>query len=69
MPAEELLAYIERLRELQAKGCQIRLVQAYTLARCPREGNVTAIDAESLMDIAERIGALGIDCEVFPAPA
>ena len=39
-PAEEIEAYVARLKELTAGGCQIKLVQVYTVARSTRGGGV-----------------------------
>jgi len=44
-PSEaEIAAYIDRLRELKAGGCQIKLVQVYTVARQTAESFVAPLE-------------------------
>lgn len=67
-PAQEIAAYVERVRELVAQGCRIKLVQVYTTARQPTEAFVTPLDAETLVHIAEQLRSIPVAVEVYGAP-
>jgi wyosine [tRNA(Phe)-imidazoG37] synthetase (radical SAM superfamily) len=67
-PASELDAYIERLRELVAEGCRIRLVQVYTTARQTTEAYVTPLADAELDAISERVRAIGLVAETYYGP-
>jgi wyosine [tRNA(Phe)-imidazoG37] synthetase (radical SAM superfamily) len=56
-PPEEIAAYCERLREIQAAGGRIDRVQVYTVARPPAESIVTPLEPEDVDRIAERVAA------------
>jgi len=65
---DEIAAYVERLRELVERGCQIKLVQVYTVARRTAEDYVAPL-APSLIDaIAARVQALGLTAEAYYGP-
>jgi wyosine [tRNA(Phe)-imidazoG37] synthetase (radical SAM superfamily) len=55
VPAEEFDAYADRLAELIEAGCQIKLVQLYTVARDPLESYVSALDDTQLPELARRL--------------
>lgn len=67
-PTEEIAAYSARLQEIVARGGKIKLVQIYTVARATTEAYATALAAEELEGVAERVrGALGgVAVEVYP---
>jgi wyosine [tRNA(Phe)-imidazoG37] synthetase (radical SAM superfamily) len=54
-PAEEIAAYIERLREILAGGGQIKLVQIHTIARPPAEPYAAPLENAEVDAIAERV--------------
>jgi wyosine [tRNA(Phe)-imidazoG37] synthetase (radical SAM superfamily) len=54
-PDAEFDAYLDRLRELIAVGCQIKLVQLYTVARPTAERYVTPLTAPQLDRLAARL--------------
>lgn len=55
MPAAELEAYCERLRELSVQGARIKEVHAYTVARPAAEATVTRLGKQELEAIAGTI--------------
>jgi len=65
--AEEIGAYVERLREVSAAG-RVKLVQVYTVARTTTEPYATALTGEELESIAGRVRAAlaGIPVEIYP---
>jgi wyosine [tRNA(Phe)-imidazoG37] synthetase (radical SAM superfamily) len=66
-PSEaEIDAYVQRIREIQAGGGTIRLVQVYTVARPPAESFVTPLSDAEVDAIAEkvRLGA-GVPAECY----
>ena len=68
-PAEsEINAYIERLRELLAGGCQIKLVQVYTVARQVAEAYVTPLEDAAVDGIVEKVKAIGLAAEGYYGP-
>jgi len=64
----EIDEYIARLTELKSGGCQIKLVQVYTVARRTAEDNVTPLVAPQLDAIAARVRRLGLTAETFYGP-
>ncbi len=56
-PEAEIDAYIARLCELVGGGCQIKLVQIYTVARGTAEAFATPLDAKSIDAISARVRA------------
>ena len=63
-PAHELDAWAGRLRWLLDEGARIDRVQVYTTARTTAEAWATALGANELAAIAERVGRLGLAAEV-----
>jgi wyosine [tRNA(Phe)-imidazoG37] synthetase (radical SAM superfamily) len=69
-PESEVEAYVGRLKELVAGGCQIKLVQVYTVARGTAESWCTALPAGELDAISERVrGETGLVVETYYGPA
>lgn len=66
--AAEIDAYVGRLRELLAGGCQIRLVQVYTIARETAEAYVAPLADGRLDAIAAKVRAAGLAVETFYGP-
>lgn len=64
----EIKAYIQRLRELVATGCQIKLVQVYTVARQPAESYVSPLEKPLLDQIANAVGQIPLPVETFYGP-
>jgi hypothetical protein len=56
------------LRELVDAGCQIKLVQVYTVARGTAEAYVTPLDNAQVDAIADRVRAIGLPAEAFYGP-
>jgi wyosine [tRNA(Phe)-imidazoG37] synthetase (radical SAM superfamily) len=52
---EEVAAYAQRLQQIVGAGGRIKLVQLYTVARGTTEAYATALSAEDLEGIAERV--------------
>ncbi len=67
-PEAELDAWLGQLAGLLAGGCQITLVQVYTVARTPAESYVSALDDAALDRLCQRVRALGLAAEAFYAP-
>ena len=65
-PTTEITAWAERLRELVAADCAIRLVQVYTTARQTTEPWITALTPDELETIAAAARAHGLAVEVHP---
>lgn len=66
-PAAEISAYCGHLNRFKAAGCQIREVQAYTVARPTPETWATALSALELEEIATRIRVeTGLPLGVYP---
>jgi wyosine [tRNA(Phe)-imidazoG37] synthetase (radical SAM superfamily) len=61
--AEEIDAYVQRLKDLVSAGCRIKLVQVYTVARQTAETNVTPLPDKALDDIAHRVAGTGVKAE------
>lgn len=64
----EIAAYVDRLRELKAGGCQIRLVQVYTVARQTAESFVSPLENTGVDAIAARVREIGLDAQSFYGP-
>ena len=63
---EEITAYIERLKEILQAGGQIARVQVYTVARPPAESFVSALPAEVVQAIADRVATdTGLPVEAY----
>ena len=66
MPETELLAYIDRLKDITQQGGQIKLVQLYTIARATAEIWVTPLPDGELDDFAACIRReTGLHVETF----
>ncbi len=61
----EIDAYLERLRWLRSGGCQIRLVQIYTVARRTSQSNVLPLADQRIDEISGRVRDLGLEAEGF----
>ncbi len=55
IPDIEFDAYMMRIKDLIEHGCQIKLIQLYTVARKPLETYVTALSNEALTVFADRL--------------
>jgi wyosine [tRNA(Phe)-imidazoG37] synthetase (radical SAM superfamily) len=66
---DEISAYVGRLRDLVAGGCQIKLVQVYTVARTTAEAYVTPLDPSRLDAIAGRVSQALVPVETYYGPA
>jgi wyosine [tRNA(Phe)-imidazoG37] synthetase (radical SAM superfamily) len=64
-PADEIAAYVDRLRWLLDNGGQLKLVQVYTVARPTAEPYVSKLAAEQLESIAAALRPLGVPVETF----
>lgn len=63
----EILAFTDRLNEVQAAGGKIKWVQVYTVARAPAEPYVSALAGERLEEIGRYVRQrTGIPAEMFP---
>ncbi len=65
---EEIEAYANRLRELKDGGCQIKLVQVYTVARGTAEKYVAPLPDAPLDQIAARVREAGLSVETYYGP-
>jgi hypothetical protein len=66
----EIGQYVERLKELVAGGCQIKLVQVYTVARGTAVAACAPIPAAELDGISERVRrGTGLTVETYYGPA
>ncbi len=63
--AEEIRAYVDRLRWLVASGGQISLVQLYTVARRPAEAYAEALSRDELEAIAAQVRQIGLRAECY----
>jgi wyosine [tRNA(Phe)-imidazoG37] synthetase (radical SAM superfamily) len=67
--AEEVDAFVQRLRELVAGGCRIKLVQVYTVARSTAVAACTPLASAELDAISERVrGRTGLNVETYYGP-
>lgn len=63
---DEIDALCDRVRQIQSRGGQIKLMQLYTVARRPAEHNVAALADVELDDIADRVRSrLNVPLAVF----
>lgn len=65
----EVNAYVDRLRELLARGTRIKLVQVYTVARRTTEDWVTPLPKALLDDISARARTAGVPVETYYGPS
>ena len=63
---DELDAWQGRLREIQAAGARIALVQVYSIARRPAQARVGVLPVARLEEIGVRARALGLETVVVP---
>jgi wyosine [tRNA(Phe)-imidazoG37] synthetase (radical SAM superfamily) len=63
--AEEIVAYVERLRWVMDNGGGISLVQLYTVARRPAEAYAEPLSREDLEQIAGRVREIGLHAECY----
>lgn len=66
---KEVDAYISRLHELTSSGCQIKLVQVYTIARSTAEAFVSPLSPGEVDAIAARVNSIGLASEAFYGPS
>ncbi len=64
----EIVAYLDRLRDLRSGGCRISRVQVYTTARPTAENTCAPLTRTEVDAIAAGVRALGIEAEAFYAP-
>jgi wyosine [tRNA(Phe)-imidazoG37] synthetase (radical SAM superfamily) len=64
-PDTEIDACLSRLRELVSGGCQIKLVQVYTVARTTAEAYVTPLEPHRLDAIAAKVAAIPLPVETY----
>ena len=64
-PADEIAAYVDRLRWLLDNGGQLKLVQIYTVARQTAQPYVGKLTAKRLELIADAIRPLGVPVETY----
>jgi wyosine [tRNA(Phe)-imidazoG37] synthetase (radical SAM superfamily) len=63
--ADEITAYVGRLRWLLDSGGRIKLVQVYTIARRPAQPYVGKLTRAELETIADAVRPLGVPVEVY----
>lgn len=61
----EIDAYVGRLADLAQRGCRVKLVQVYSVARQTAQEGVEPLDAATLQQIAARVRAAGLPAEAF----
>lgn len=66
---EEVNAYVGRLVVLREAGCQIKLVQVYTVARRVAEAYVTPLGDGEVDEIARRVREAGFAVEGYYGPS
>lgn len=66
---DEITAYLQRLSDLRQQGCQIKLVQIYTIARGPSEQYVKPLTDAEVDAITARVRTCGFQVTPFYAPA
>lgn len=66
---QQIEQYAARVRELAAGGCQIRLVQVYTIARPVHEAGLDPLPGMALDAIVARLRQDGLPAEAYYAPA
>ena len=68
-PSEsEIDEFVRRLIELREQGCQIKLVQVYTIARDTAEAYVAPLERERVDAIAAKVRASGLNVEAYYGP-
>lgn len=67
-PAEEIAAYVQRLRDLRESGCRIKLVQVYTTARGTAEQYVRPLLNAEVDAIVDTVRGAGLTCEGYYGP-
>jgi wyosine [tRNA(Phe)-imidazoG37] synthetase (radical SAM superfamily) len=66
---DEISAYIGRLNDLRRDGCQIKLVQIYTVARGTAEAFATPLSTESIDQLSARVATeTGLNVETYYGP-
>jgi wyosine [tRNA(Phe)-imidazoG37] synthetase (radical SAM superfamily) len=65
---QEVGEYVRRLTELVERGCRIKLVQVYTVARGTAEAYVTPLDDREVDAIAAKAAAAGLAVESHYGP-
>jgi wyosine [tRNA(Phe)-imidazoG37] synthetase (radical SAM superfamily) len=65
---DEAKAYTSRLRQLVDGGCQIKLVQVYTVARSTAEAYVAPLEPSHLDQIAAQVRQLTLPVETYYGP-
>jgi wyosine [tRNA(Phe)-imidazoG37] synthetase (radical SAM superfamily) len=65
-PADEIAAYVERVRWLLDQGARLNLIQVYTVARRTAEPFVAPLSSAELEAIATSVRPLGVPVAVFP---
>jgi wyosine [tRNA(Phe)-imidazoG37] synthetase (radical SAM superfamily) len=61
----EVAAWVERLREITARGGRVDHVQVYTVARTPSDPRCGPVDADRLEAIAAAARAAGLDAAAY----
>ena len=71
VPDAEFDAYLGRLADLLTDGCQIKLVQLYTVARRTAEPYVTPLEDDALDRLAQRLRSRlpDLPAQTYPSPA
>ena len=64
----EIQAFVQRLIELSDQGCQMKLVQVYTVARGTAESYVEPLNNGQVDAIADKVRAIGLDVEAYYGP-
>jgi wyosine [tRNA(Phe)-imidazoG37] synthetase (radical SAM superfamily) len=64
----EIEAFTQRLRDLVAGGCQIKLVQVYTVARTTAEAYVTPLESSQLDQISAQVREIPLPVETYYGP-
>ena len=65
-PAEEIEAYVQRLKALESDGAKISLVQIYSAHRAPHRPDCGHLPLKALSRIAQRVREVtGLKAEVF----
>ena len=65
---EEIEQFAQRLIELRSGGCQIKLVQVYTVARGTAESYVTPLNRDQVDTIAGKVRDAGLVVEAYYGP-
>lgn len=65
-PAEEIEAYVGRLRWVLENGGRISHVQVYTVARRPAQSYVSKLTETDLTQIGDAVRSLGLATECYP---